>query len=279
MKTDLFQSCGHCWVFQICWHIECSTFTASSFRIWNSSTGIPWPPLALFVVMLPKAHLTSHSRMSGCRWVITPLWLSGSWRSLEYLLSHKKEWNFAICSSMDGGHDAKWNKSDRGRQILCDITYRWNLKEYNKLVNITKEKQTHRYREQTSDGQRGEGNGEEYTVSWGGLMLLRVKEALLILSGAHHQVLICIFDFICILTSHVVVSPPSVVLNGCSYWAVCVWAQRPRQTETGGGDRRGSLLLAFSGSQVRVRIWRTCENPEAVPTPRVFDSVVGSWDA
>ena len=23
--------CGHCWVFQICWHIECSTFTASSF--------------------------------------------------------------------------------------------------------------------------------------------------------------------------------------------------------------------------------------------------------
>ena len=28
MKTDLFQSCGHCWVFQICWHIECSTFTS-----------------------------------------------------------------------------------------------------------------------------------------------------------------------------------------------------------------------------------------------------------
>ena len=54
--------------FQICWHIECSTFTASSFRIWNSSTGIPSPPLALFVVMLSKAHLTSHSRMSGSRW-------------------------------------------------------------------------------------------------------------------------------------------------------------------------------------------------------------------
>ena len=40
-KTDLFQSCGPCWVFQIFWHIACSTFTASSFRIWNSSTGIP----------------------------------------------------------------------------------------------------------------------------------------------------------------------------------------------------------------------------------------------
>ena len=56
IKTDLFQSCGHCWVFQIYCHIECSTFTASSFRIWNNSTGIPSPPLALFIVMLPKAH-------------------------------------------------------------------------------------------------------------------------------------------------------------------------------------------------------------------------------
>ena len=27
----------------------------------------PSPPLALFIVMLPKAHLTSHSRMSGSR--------------------------------------------------------------------------------------------------------------------------------------------------------------------------------------------------------------------
>ena len=45
-------------------------FHESSFRIWNSSTGIPLPPLALFVVMLPKAHLTSHSRMSGSRvWI------------------------------------------------------------------------------------------------------------------------------------------------------------------------------------------------------------------
>ena len=25
MKMDLFQSCGHWWVFQICWHIEFST--------------------------------------------------------------------------------------------------------------------------------------------------------------------------------------------------------------------------------------------------------------
>ena len=87
MKTDIFQSCGHCLVFQICWHIECRIFTASYFRIWNSSVGIPSPLLALFIVMLPKGHLTSHSRMSGSGWVITPLWLFGSWRSFLYSYS------------------------------------------------------------------------------------------------------------------------------------------------------------------------------------------------
>ena len=40
--------------------------------------------LALIVVSLPKAHLTSHSMMSGSRWVITPSWLSRSRRSFLY---------------------------------------------------------------------------------------------------------------------------------------------------------------------------------------------------
>ena len=62
MKTDLFHSCGHCWVCQVSWHIECSTFIASSFRIGNSLTGIPSPPLALLKVIFPKAHFTSHSK-------------------------------------------------------------------------------------------------------------------------------------------------------------------------------------------------------------------------
>ena len=39
-----------------------------------------------------------------------------------------------------------------------DITYMWNLK--NKPVNITKKKQTHRYREQTHGYQWGEGKGK-----------------------------------------------------------------------------------------------------------------------
>ena len=75
MENDLFQSCGHCWVFQICWHTECCTLIASSFRIWNSSAGILSPPLALFTVMLPKVHLTSQEVQLQVMTI--PLWLSG----------------------------------------------------------------------------------------------------------------------------------------------------------------------------------------------------------
>ena len=51
MKTDIFQSCGHCWVFQICQHIECniifqnlkqlnwSSITSSSFVCSDASEG------------------------------------------------------------------------------------------------------------------------------------------------------------------------------------------------------------------------------------------------
>ena len=42
------------------------------------------------------------------------------------LLSHKKEWNNANCSNMDGPGDyhAKGSKPDRQRQISHDIAYK-----------------------------------------------------------------------------------------------------------------------------------------------------------
>ena len=69
VKVGLFQSCDHCWVFQICWHNERKTLMASSFRNLNSSAGISSHPPA---VLLKKAHLTSHSRVSGSGWLTTP---------------------------------------------------------------------------------------------------------------------------------------------------------------------------------------------------------------
>ena len=41
--------------------------------------------------------------------------------------AHKKEWNIAICSNIDGPRDYH-TKSERERQISYDITYTWKLK-------------------------------------------------------------------------------------------------------------------------------------------------------
>ena len=50
-------------------------------------------------------------------------------------ISHKKEWNLAICDNMGGprGCYAKWNNSEK--EILHGFTYMWNLK--NKWTNKT----------------------------------------------------------------------------------------------------------------------------------------------
>ena len=83
MKTDFFSPVATAESSKFA-DIEYSTWTASYFRIWKSSAGISAPPLALLVVMFPKTYFTPHSRMSGCRWVITLSWLSGSWRPFLY---------------------------------------------------------------------------------------------------------------------------------------------------------------------------------------------------
>ena len=60
MKTDLFQSCGHCWVFQICWHIEWSALTVSSvhtysiiqLHIWYQYSGLLMSCSMFFLLLL-----------------------------------------------------------------------------------------------------------------------------------------------------------------------------------------------------------------------------------
>ena len=90
--------------------VELSKHHLLRFEI--ASTGIPSPPLALFVVMVPKAHLTSHSRISGSRWVITPSWLSGSWRSFLYSSSVYSCCLFLLSSAVGSGQTGN-GKSER----------------------------------------------------------------------------------------------------------------------------------------------------------------------
>lgn len=49
------------------------------------------------------------------------------------LFSRKKQGNPAMCNNMDGhwGHHGKWNKSDRERQILYDLT---DVESKNKFI-------------------------------------------------------------------------------------------------------------------------------------------------
>ena len=49
------------------------------------------------------------------------------------LLSHKKKWNWVICSEVDGPRvcHTEWSKSEREKQIPYANTYIWNLKKKN----------------------------------------------------------------------------------------------------------------------------------------------------
>ena len=76
------------------------------------------------------------------------------------LLSHKKEWNNAICGNMDGPRDyyTEWSKSDKEGQISYDIIYMWNLKKWYKwsyLQNrnrVTCRKQSYGYWGEREEG-------------------------------------------------------------------------------------------------------------------------------
>ena len=75
-------------------------------------------------------------------------------------LSHKKEWNNAICSNIDVPRDChiEWSKSNRERQILHNMAYMRNLIMI-QMNLFTKQKQTHRLIEWTYGYQEGRVGG------------------------------------------------------------------------------------------------------------------------
>ena len=83
------------------------------------------------------------------------------------LLGHKKEQNNAICSKMDRTRDShtEWSKSEREREIPCDITYIWNI-IYGTNKSMYRKKWTHGHGEQTCGCQVGQGEWDGLGV-WG----------------------------------------------------------------------------------------------------------------
>ena len=58
----------------------------------------------------------------------------------QILLNHRKGWNIAICSNMDGprNHHTKWSQTEKDK-ILYDITYMWNEKKKLQVNLFTKQ--------------------------------------------------------------------------------------------------------------------------------------------
>ena len=59
----------------------------------------------------------------------------------------------AFCSNMDGPRECHTERSVTG-EILCDILHMWDLKR-NDTSELTKQKESHRLRNQTYGCQRG----------------------------------------------------------------------------------------------------------------------------
>ena len=68
--------------------------------------------------MFPKAHLTSHSRMSGSRWVITSSWLTGSLRT--FLYSSVYSCHHFLISSASASHWLCYSLWLCGSQTNCE---------------------------------------------------------------------------------------------------------------------------------------------------------------
>ena len=110
MKTDLFQFFSHCWVFQICWHIEYSTFTASSFR----SHRIRSDQISRSVVSDSlQPHESQHSRppcpspTPGVHWDSRPSSHITSWQIDGETVRDFIFWGFKITSDGDCSHEIK----------------------------------------------------------------------------------------------------------------------------------------------------------------------------
>ena len=140
------QGCGekgalvHCWE----WLQINGATTENSMKVpqkIKNKTTI-WPSKTLILKDI-CTHMFAVAFAIAKTWKEPQCPLPDKWRNVvhiynETLLSHKKEWNLAICNNMDEprGYYVTWSKSDQERQIPYDFTYLWNLK--NKINEQTK---------------------------------------------------------------------------------------------------------------------------------------------
>ena len=71
-------------VFQLVYHFHRYWAYSSKSTVWPKMESCFQDGTCSICSSFTKAHLTLHFKMSGSRWVATPSWVSGSWRSFLY---------------------------------------------------------------------------------------------------------------------------------------------------------------------------------------------------
>ena len=113
-------------------HVEYSTLTAPSFRVWNSSTGIPSLPLVMFIVMLPKVHLTSLP--TGREFYLSVKWNLASLLSFFFpptpfsvFLLFRELWSYkTVCWRAEFREGRKWWKSQTfSKPVFWVLLFYW----------------------------------------------------------------------------------------------------------------------------------------------------------
>ena len=120
--------CSHCGK-----HKEISQKTTNRATIWpsNSTPGNIFKRNETLIQKDPQRPV-----FTVALFTIAKIWKqqkypeTAEWIKKKYYSAIKKNKNFAIHSNMDGlgGYYIKWNKSNRERKVLNDITYMWNFK-------------------------------------------------------------------------------------------------------------------------------------------------------
>ena len=93
-----------------------------------------------WATMLMLALLTVAKIWKQPKWPSTSEWIKKMWHFIYFLyiytISHKKEWNIAIGSNMDGPTDyqTKWSKSEKDKYHVASFICEIQINNINELI-------------------------------------------------------------------------------------------------------------------------------------------------
>ena len=93
MKTDLFQSCGHCWVFQIFWHINATGVIKKCIPQWQKHVLAVVVPILINKDVVEPSYNYLKFRVQNHNYFCTNL-IVDCYYTFIYFFKHKVFWFF-----------------------------------------------------------------------------------------------------------------------------------------------------------------------------------------